>query len=452
MAQSSVPSVRSLRTVPATLVALALVAVTAFAAWAATANLEEPFSGATLLAPSNWNASTIGQNVCLTARDSNDGTIALGSGVVAGCSTSPDAAGEGVLSLTRAVGTQATTFLYNSPLPLADGLDITFTLSMWGGTGADGISFFLKDGANANDTPGASGGSLGYGLGPSVAGIQGALVGIGFDRFGNFSTTGPSADCTAPVTTGDLGDTASPNTVVVRGPDLSATQNGTCGYYRLGSGSHNFAAGDNDRLGRARDVRVFIDKPSIASPKIQVFIGEVGSELTTPLIEIDQPAVFRTTSTFKFGFSASTGGSTNNHEIWGLRIGSAVPAGTPVWNPTLACTPDPYRAGETVTCSVTNGPPNFSILWNASGDGVNFAGQGVLLDANGSGTFTFTAPRASGTRVELVDWGVVDRLSRTDNPLPARIPAGDGPWQAPLLLVVLTLAVFGLLNRAARSH
>jgi hypothetical protein len=452
---SVVPPVRGRRMLSASLLTIALVAGTAFAAWASVANLQEPFSGVTLLDPSRWNASALDEPVCLTARSADDADISLGSGVVAGCFSPQDvdAPGQGVLSLTRAEEGQANTFLYNAPLSMADGIDITFTLSMWGGTGADGISFFLKDGANTDDTPGAPGGALGYGLSDEdeTAGIQGALVGIGFDVYGNFSTEDPALDCTSPVTTGNRGGSDSSNTVVVRGPDLSADQDGTCGYYLLDSAPHDFGSAGSRAEG-ARDVRVLIDKPSLAAPKIRVFIGEVGSPLTEPLIEVDQPAVFRTTSTFKFGWSASTGGSDNNHEIWGLRIGSSAAPSTPASGsaPLLSCSPDPYRAGETVTCTVSNGPPNSDILWNASGDGTAFAGQGVRLDANGSGTFTFTAPSASGTLVELVGWGVTDTLSRTGTQLPTRIAAGGGPVQAPVLLAVLTLALFGLLYRRAQ--
>jgi hypothetical protein len=426
------------------------------------AQLAEGFDGPTLGVPGNWNASATGEPVCLTARSSTAAPIAVGpvgatapSGIVAGCYDPADAAGQGVLRLTSTTGGQAATFLYNSPLPLSGGLDITFKLSMWGGTGADGISFFLKDGANADDSPGASGGSLGYGLFTTTAGIQGALIGIGFDRFGNFSGSAPAADCPAPnATTGDLGSGSSPNTLVVRGPDLSADADGTCGYYLLGSQEVDFTSGAGDREGRAREVRVVIDPPSGAAPKVKVFLGPVGALPTTPTLEVDQPTVFSTTPTFKFGFSASTGGSTNNHEVWDLGIGAtaAVAAPAAAAPPTLVCEPDPYRTGETVTCRITGGPPNSDILWHAYGDGVLFGAQGVTLDADGTGIFTFIATSADTIRVELVEWNSETSLRRIDGSagLPVRIPAGEGavPVRAPVgAVIVLALLALAALSR-----
>jgi hypothetical protein len=425
------------------------------------AELAEGFDGPTLGVPGNWNASALDEKICLTGRSSTDPDIVVGpsgatapSGLVAGCDTSPDPAGQGVLRLTSATGGQAATFLYNSPLPLSGGLDISFKLSMWGGSGADGISFFLKDGANADDSPGASGGSLGYGLSDSAAGIQGALIGIGFDRFGNFSSSAPAEDCPAPnATTGVLGNSAGANNLVIRGPDLSVGGVGTCGYYLLGSQEVDFTSGTGDRAGRAREVRVVIDRPSVASPKVKVYLGFVGALPTTPTLEVDQPAVFRTTPTFKFGFSASTGGFDNNHEVWDLGIGAtaavAAPAAAP---PMLVCEPDPYRTGETVTCRITGGPPSSDILWHAYGDGELFRAQGVTLDADGTGIFTFIATSADGIRVELVEWNSEANLRRIDGAagLPARIPAGEGavPSRAP----VGTIAVLALLALVALSR
>ncbi len=55
--------------------------------------------------------------------------------------------------------------LFDSPVPVQDGLEVTFEQWQYGGTTrtpADGISFFLTDGAERLTTPGAFGGSLGY--------------------------------------------------------------------------------------------------------------------------------------------------------------------------------------------------------------------------------------------------------------------------------------------------
>jgi hypothetical protein len=108
---------------------------------------------------------------------------------------------------------------------------------------------------------------------------------------------------------------------------------------------------------------------------------------------------------------------------------------------TLACTPDALRVGTLVTCTITGGDPDVDILWRAAYNPV-FAGAGITLDQDGSGTFTFTVPRAalgSSLTVELVEWTVPLDLGTVAGPVPASVPAGGG---AP---PVLMLTVFGVL-------
>ena len=116
----------------------------------------------------------------------------------------------------------------------------------------------------------------------------------------------------------------------------------------------------------------------------------------------------------------------------------------------LACLPTPVVAGGDVTCTVSGGDPDVEILWTAGG-AVPFASRGVRLGPDGTGTFTFTAPRTSlgdEVDVELVSWGVVTSVV-VGGPVPSAIPAGGGAagpiptsrsaW--PLLLAVVAAAV-----------
>ncbi|MFD0625878.1 hypothetical protein ACFQ2K_27215 [Streptomyces sanglieri] len=76
-----------------------------------------------------------------------------------------DAAPHGYLRLTDASNDQSAAVLYNHALPANQGLVTTFDQWQYGGTTnppADGISFFLIDGAASLTSPGAFGGSLGY--------------------------------------------------------------------------------------------------------------------------------------------------------------------------------------------------------------------------------------------------------------------------------------------------
>ena len=147
---------------------------------------------------------------------------------IAGCDLgTPDAAGSGTLRLTPATTGRAGFTLHNSALTTAGGLDITFQQAQWGGSGADGISFFLVDGATNLTQPGASGGALGYASGNGITpGVANGLIGVGIDTWGNFSATGRAPGRAAR--TRRPGQT--PNRVVVRGPG-----NGTVGYCFLGT-------------------------------------------------------------------------------------------------------------------------------------------------------------------------------------------------------------------------
>jgi len=123
--------------------------------------------------------------------------------------TIPDNAGSGALRLTNGDTTtsgsngtnQTGAVVSNFTFPTNQGLQVTFSTVTYGGnsysgiannTGADGISFFLADGAQS-PTVGALGGSLGYSCSngnSTYDGVAGGYIGIGIDEFGNFSNKG----------------------------------------------------------------------------------------------------------------------------------------------------------------------------------------------------------------------------------------------------------------------
>jgi hypothetical protein len=152
--------------------------------------------------------------------------------------------------------------------------------------------------------------------------------------------------------------------------------------------------------------------------------------------------------------SSGTGGdgqslaATWYYAVGSTRFGDPVSAPVVV-NPThpmrMACTPDPVVPGATVTCEITQGDPGIDILWRASYNPV-FAGQGVRLDEDGRGTFTFVAPRTAQGQVitvELVEWLPVATLQVSGVPLPTRLPAGEGPLGVPLGLALGALMLTG---------
>jgi hypothetical protein len=121
----------------------------------------------------------------------------------------------------------------------------------------------------------------------------------------------------------------------------------------------------------------------------------------------------------------------------------------------VACTPIAPRVGVVVTCSVSGGEPGVEILWRAAYN-PTFAGEGVTLDASGSGTFSFTIPAAAlgeNVTVELVEWLALVSLGVAGGPVPSSVPSGQGPMSGWMFLVLALLAsAAGLAPRAGSSR
>lgn len=309
---------------------LLTVIASATPASAAPGKLTENFNTAELVNPSNWYASTTGggdAHPCLSALSGSLSISLSGGTSLSGCAGTTDTNGAGALFLTTANGNQAATMLYNRALPTAAGLDISFFQAQYGGTGADGISFFVKNGANADLTVGIPGGGLGY------KGIHGALFGVGFDSYGNWKNSSQKDIACAGNSNGEVA-----KTLIVRGPDTSASKDGSSGFCILPGGMANtngvigaeyFGSPSDTRQSAARPVRILVDPSNLVNPKIRVYMWKTGSlaqDLTTAPIQltVDQPAEYIAATSMKFGFSASTGGATDNHAIWGLQIAPQV--------------------------------------------------------------------------------------------------------------------------------
>ena len=194
----------------------------------------------------NWQALN---GACLTAGDGRTSTIPAcvvngsnmsyysGKTLVGGATGKlPDAIGSGALRLTNGdTGTgsngnnQTGAVVSNFTFPTNQGVQVTWTSVTYGGnayqnnagsnnkSGADGISFFLSDGAQP-PTVGALGGSLGYSCSNgngTYDGVVGGYIGIGMDEFGNFSNSGDNTSSGA-----STGQT--PGAIVIRGAGHTA--------------------------------------------------------------------------------------------------------------------------------------------------------------------------------------------------------------------------------------
>ena len=207
---------------------------------------------------------------CLTGAASGATDVTL-----PGCSTTPEASGSGALRLTGLVEQQEGAVTTTQSIPMSEGLDVQFTSYQYGGTGADGISFYLQAVdplvASPPSPVALPGGSLGYSRSNSTATTKGdglayGYLGVGLDAYGNFLVKDyDGTGCTAAP-----GKTA--NAVTVRG-----SGNGQVGYCVLtkSSGFTGSLRGDT-RAASAVPVEV------VVNPSDQAVPSSSGSGLTTP--------------------------------------------------------------------------------------------------------------------------------------------------------------------------
>jgi outer membrane protein OmpA-like peptidoglycan-associated protein len=311
--------------------------------------------------------------------------------------------GNGWLRLTEADNSEFGYVFDDDAFSSTDGAEIEFDEAAWAGSGADGMTFFLFDGATDADSfsPGATGSSLGYapGCGGSPAGLTNAYVGVGFDEYGGFTNLG---SCGAADGIG-----FHPDYISVRGSQAD-------GYPLLDSVPAS--EGLRGDPGNARHVTLSVTPDG----KLSVYVRYPDGTFQTVARDEQLPAA---PATLKLGFVASTGGATDIHEI----------RNTVVVKPTdLTTTVTDSAAGAargaplTWTGTVTNNGPNpttaesiaattgdqslTDVSWTcaASDDascGDAAAGTGLPASAGGAipvgGTLTYSITGTPGTGTDF---------------------------------------------------
>ena len=233
------------------------------------------------------------------------------------------AAGDGFLQLTDSAGFVTGGILYNRPVPATAGLSVTFQQWQYarsGPEGGDGIGFFLVDGSTDLTATGADGGSMGYAQRNLAPGVVGGVVGVGLDVYGNFFNDSENRGLGCPagqVSPVGTAGTRGINTITVRGPG-----SGTTGYcYQASTASDTGTStlagkleGNDYTTDQARTVNIQVTPAN--SPGGSRVIVQVQYTPGGPWVqELDVAAPSGLPGTYKFGFSASTGGSTNVHLI-----------------------------------------------------------------------------------------------------------------------------------------
>jgi len=295
------------------------------------------------------------------------GTAALTAGGV-------DPAGDGWLRLTSNAGDQAGSAIYNNAFSNGVGIQVSFMYATYGGNGADGFTFYLIDGATGSPTVGAAGGALGYSWNhdnPIGPGVTNGYVGIGFDEFGNFTNSTANN-----YGTGGFAAGINANRIGIRGP---GNLKDAGGFPYLTSVATTIATGS-----RAAAKHVVITITPAPTQKISVTVDDVAKITDYDISAYTMP------STFKMGFSASTGGSTNYHEIRDLTVTGLTPSTTAV---VTSGTPSVLGNSVTFTATVSGATtPTGSVAFY---DGTTYLGTGVL---DGAGVATYaTSALTAGT-------------------------------------------------------
>jgi type IV pilus assembly protein PilY1 len=264
--------------------------------------LTEDLTGASSTYP--WQS--IG-GACLTAGDN--------TGSIPSCTSKnriwpADPVGSGALRLTDTGGNELGAVISLVPFHSSEGVQLTFTTVTYGGSGADGIAFFLLDVSNYGDEPfpwwnwsmGPAGGPLGYSgrRSPLASGIWHGWLGIGIDEYGNFSN---------PEDAGPGGPGLSPNSIVVRSGAYT-------GYKYIVGTTVPGGISSGKVASRSAATPITFNLRLTREGLLSLSYSRNGGVASPLMINVDVTwANGPMPSKFLFGFSGSTGGSTNIHEI-----------------------------------------------------------------------------------------------------------------------------------------
>ncbi|MFD7383868.1 DUF7507 domain-containing protein [Streptomyces anulatus] len=383
-----------------------------------------------------------------------------------------DAAPNGYLRLTDASNDQSAAVLYNHALPANQGLVTTFDQWQYGGTTnppADGISFFLIDGAASLTAPGAFGGSLGYAQklpddDPGeefLPGVNHGYLGVGLDVLGNYfgdwEHRGNGCENRSPAGTEFRIPAPGTNMVTVRGPG-----NGTEGYCFLTATTDNFSTTgpwESTLPGQLHGPTTEV--PADATPEeaeallepsrrtVTVEISPAPDPVLTVSIDfhdgngtqqvLSSPAPQPVPDTYKFGFAASTGLFTDVHLIRNVSVHPA--AELPQLNLVKQVSQDPappavYTPGMKVPFEyvVTNSGNTPLSDVNVTDDRVTGITCPKTTLASGesmtcTGTYTVTAAdgRAGSVTNTATASGDSDGTPVTSPPDEVTLPVAPGP-------------------------
>lgn len=290
--------------------------------------LEETFKNSNFADPDSWSTK---DGACLTAK-------------TGGCTSKKDSTaiqgheGKGYLQLTDNSESAKGSVLYNQPIISKNGLHVSFDYYMYYSqrigsglpTPGDGIGFFLVDGAATLQQTGAAGAGLGYATNDEDGtdskareeGVAQGILGIGLDRFGNFSTqhaSGTKNRVTGGDDCGKWNSSTGSNSITLRGKGLMDDSGKWTKGYCIVTSKKVSSLGTGDATNSATDangkrVDITIAPLTNATATTQRLTVKIGS---ATVLEHD---IDRLPDSVKFGFSASTGAAHQVQLIRGLSV------------------------------------------------------------------------------------------------------------------------------------
>jgi gliding motility-associated-like protein len=237
-----------------------------------------------------------------------------------------DKEGEGYLRLTNAARDQKGYAYSTSSFPSIRGLKVEFEYFIYGGNGADGISFFLFDSNASPVTIGGFGGSLGYAqytnTQPTSAGVNGGYLGVGLDEYGNFSYNIEGRQ--------GIGGGFYPGSITLRGqgngaattltnyPLLTTVKTVDKGIPLAGNDSRRFPETTSDAY---RKVFIEMEPNPSGGYFVTVRLTQGGPNGLKTVTMIDRyPYTTVAPANLRYGFASSTGDNTNFHEVRNVAI------------------------------------------------------------------------------------------------------------------------------------
>ena len=340
--------------------------------WVFTYNNSTYANSAQLLQGGSYSTANEYFQPCLTAAGgsattvtSGDTEATVGAGtdktvsVLGSCNESAlVTTGNGALRMSSNRLDTKSSAVFTREISTASGLDISFGFASYGGlegnntggnnTGrtADGSGFYLKAGSSTDYAPGGAGGAIGYARRVNETGVDKGLFAIGLDAYGNVGQANHVGTNCAAGTITDFNNTTytavnnvstTANKIALLGPTGATRLQGYClmtsptgnatttlSGYSGGSRSITFTnpsvsnrtSGTNNTCTVCKDVRIIVDSSAIASADRKIYVIVDG----TVRYEVNQPQALKDSSTFKFGFSSATGGSSIISEFWGINV------------------------------------------------------------------------------------------------------------------------------------